>query len=272
MECETQRERAARFRELHAGPAVLPLVNVWDPWSARTAAATGAVALGTTSFGVAAAAGMPDGERVPWPHVRAVVAGIVDAVDVPVSVDIEFGGDDPARTVADVVTLGGVGVNIEDVDPARRGRLVPVEQQVERLRAARAAGGPDLYVNARCDAFFGAEWPEAVDPEAEVLRRAAAYLDAGADGIFRPGLLDLEALARLTAAIPAPVNVMVGHGAPSTEELGAAGVRRTSQGGEPFVAVTGAYAGLVGDYVAHQGGPSIEQLMAGVTVLKDVVQ
>src|SRR5262249_37005397 len=82
MECEMRRDRAARFRELHRGPSVLQLVNVWDPWSARTAAATGAVALGTSSFAVAAAAGMPDGERMPWPHVRAVVAGVVDAVDV----------------------------------------------------------------------------------------------------------------------------------------------------------------------------------------------
>ena len=268
MESTTREDRAVRFRALHEGPSILQLVNVWDAWSARTAAAAGAPAIGTTSFGVAAANGRPDGQRVPWARVQSLVADIVAAVDIPVSVDIEFGGDDPGRTVADVVAIGAVGVNIEDVDPARPGRLVAVSEQTDRLAAARAAGGSACFVNARCDAYFGVEGDA---PEEVLLDRAAAYVDAGADGLFVPGLTDVAVLTRVTAEIGVPVNVMIGFGAPSIEELAAAGVRRTSQGGEPFVATTGCFAAWVADYLAGRPGPALEQLMGGAQVLQAIV-
>ena len=63
MELKTQQERAAAFREMHAGPKILILSNAWDVASARVLEAAGFGAIGTTSAGVAASLGYPDGEQ-----------------------------------------------------------------------------------------------------------------------------------------------------------------------------------------------------------------
>src|SRR4051794_28293470 len=65
---------------------------------------------------------------------------------------------------------------------------------------------PGLFVNARCDVWFGAPMA-AADQLDEAVRRAHAYADAGADGFFVPGLLDVDVLRRLTSEVALPVNV-----------------------------------------------------------------
>jgi 2-methylisocitrate lyase-like PEP mutase family enzyme len=235
------RELAERFAQLHDAGAPLRLVNVWDVVSAQVAEHAGAQALGTSSFAVALAHGYPDGEAVPWPEVRELVADIVDAVGVPVTVDIEAGRgtapDAVATTVADVVAAGAVGVNLEDSVPAKPGTLFGIEEQCARIAAARQAadaGSVHRFVNARCDVWFGAE----VAPDEKVSsgrRRARAYVDAGADGIFLPGLVDADDLRTMVDAIEVPVNVMLWPGLPAIGELQAVGVRRVSQGGASFL-------------------------------------
>ncbi len=238
-------ERADRFRELHHGEEALRLVNVWDLVSARVAELAGASALGTSSFAVAVAQGYPDGEHLPWPVVRDLVARIVDAVDVPVSVDIEAGRgaapDAVAATVADVVEAGAIGINLEDSRPDRPGSLFDVDEQCERLAAARRAADADgvhRFVNARCDVSFGA----AIEPGAQLAEgrgRARAYVDAGADGLFLPGLVDVDDLRAMVDAAGVPVNVMLWPGVPPVRELRAAGVRRISQGAASFLLALG---------------------------------
>ena len=237
-------ERADTFRRLHDGPGVLRLANAWDHLSARVFALAGAPALGTSSFAVALANGYADGENIPWARVREVVASIVGAVDVPVSVDVEAGqGEAPdavASAVADVVSAGAVGINLEDGNPTAPGALFDVAAQSARIAAARAGGGNGLFINARCDVWFGADLAddERLD---DGLRRARGYLDAGADGVFFPGLVDLDTLRTVVAELaPAPVNVMLWPGLPQVEQLEAAGVRRLSQGGSSFLVATGA--------------------------------
>lgn len=222
-------EKALRLRALSEGVLVLP--NAWDAGSAAVIEAAGASAIATTSGGVAWGIGRGDGQHAKSEEMLAAAARIVEAVDLPVTVDIEGGYEDVAATVRGVVAVGGVGINLDD-SKAAGGPLRTVEEQCERIRAARAAaagaGLPELVINARTDVFlFGIG--EESGRLGEVLARVEAYAAAGADGIFVPGLLDLEALGEIARG-PLPVNAMAGPGGPSIAELAKAGVRRVSVG------------------------------------------
>ena len=131
-----------------------------------------------------------------------------------------------------VIAAGAVGINLED-SRAPGGPLFDSEEQARRIRAAReaasAAGLPELVVNARTDVYLFGIGPEAGRFD-DVVARARAYADAGADSLFVPGLLDLGTLSELTSRVDLPVNVMAGPGAPSVDELRAAGVRRVTVG------------------------------------------
>jgi 2-methylisocitrate lyase-like PEP mutase family enzyme len=238
--------RAERFHQLHAAQAPLRLVNAWDRLSARVFTLAGAPAVATSSFAVALARGYRDGQRIPWAIARDVIAEVADAAgDVPVTADIEAGQgpapSDVAAAVDDVITAGAVGVNIEDSIPQASGELFTTEAQCDRLRAARAAAqrrSLPLFINARCDVYFGAGVPETERPR-QLLERAVAYAQVGASGVFVPGLTDLEVLASLCKTVGVPVNVMVWPGLPSAEAVASAGVRRISQGGASFLLAAG---------------------------------
>ncbi|WP_458108007.1 isocitrate lyase/phosphoenolpyruvate mutase family protein [Arthrobacter sp. R3-55] len=222
-------QTAAHFRYLHTSQKPLALSNAWDVASAVITAAAGAPAVATTSAGVAWSLGLPDGDRLDRERAVAVVAGIVEAVNVPVTADIEGGFSDTlegvATTVAGIVEAGAVGINMED------GSRRP-EEFCARISAARGAArsaGRDLFINARTDVFLaGAGTVE--EQIAEVLARAEQYIEAGADGIFVPGASEAGTIAALTAGISVPVNVMVGAGSLSVSELGKLGVGRVSLG------------------------------------------
>jgi 2-methylisocitrate lyase-like PEP mutase family enzyme len=223
--------KARTFRALHDGP-VLVLPNAWDAASAALIARAGAAAVATTSGGVSWALGRPDGQGLTRAELVDMVRRVARSVDVPVTVDVEGGyGPDPAdvaETIRAVIGAGAVGVNLEDSRPD--GTLWTVDAQAHRVRAAReAAGLPDFFLNVRTDVFlFGVGAPAGrLD---DVLARTEGYAKAGADGVFVPGLLDLDTLAALTAASPLPVNAMAGPGGPSVADLAAAGVRRVSVG------------------------------------------
>jgi len=235
MVSEDQRARARRLRSLYTD-GVLVVPNAWDAGSAVMVVAGGAEAVATTSAGVSWALGRPDGENLTREEMAGVISRIAAAVAVPVSADVEGGygpgPDDVAATVRAVVEAGAVGINLED-SLAPGGPLHEVEAQAARIRAARAAaagaGLPELVINARTDVYLFGIGPQDGRLD-DVLARAAAYGDAGADTLFVPGLLDLATLATLTSKTALPVNVMAGPGGPSVGELQAAGVRRVSLG------------------------------------------
>jgi 2-methylisocitrate lyase-like PEP mutase family enzyme len=238
--------RAELFQQLHEGPRPFRLVNAWDRFSARIFRLAGAPAIATSSFAVALARGYQDGQRIPWAVALEVVADMVDAAgDVPVTADIEAGRgpapSDVATAVDNVITAGAVGVNLEDSIPEASGELFTTEAQYDRLRAARAAAerrSLPLFINARCDVYFGARLAETERPQ-QLLERAAAYAEAGASGVFVPGLTDLGILARLCDTVGVAVNVMAYPDLPSVEALAGAGVRRISQGGAGFLETAG---------------------------------
>lgn len=232
----TQTERATTFHALHDDLLVLP--NCWDAASARIIQEAGAPALATSSAAVAWSLGTQDGNVLDrglmLDHLRRIVA----ATDVPVSCDIEGGFGDSAADLAEttrlVIGAGAVGVNLED---ATDRALRPVDEAAERVRVVREAAdkaGVDLYLNARTDGYLLG----AADFD-DTIARAAAYLEAGASGIFVPGVTDLEIVARLTGAIDAPVNILTGPAAPPIAQLKEAGVRRVSAGSSLAAAVFG---------------------------------
>jgi len=237
--------RAEAFKALHVGTSPLILLNAWDAASAAVFARAGALALGTTSAGVAWSAGYADGERMAFADLLRTVSNICRVVTIPVSVDIErgFGADaaEVASNAAAVIDAGGVGVNIEDgIDPTTNA-LRPAHIAVERIAAIRAVAntrGVPLFVNARTDVYFlPAQAPQRRFEEA--VERLAQYERAGADGAFVPGLTDTSEIARLAARVGLPLNVYAGHAVSPVGPLTAAGARRISVGCGPLQSLLG---------------------------------
>ena len=199
--------------------------------SARVIEQAGATAIATTSAGVSWALGRPDGHGATREDVLAVVRRIVGAVTVPVTADVEGGYDDLAATVRGVIAAGASGINLEDSPGRNDAPLLEPAEQVARIAAARAAARGQRPVHQRQDRCVspcrlarspaGSRRPSAV---------AKAYAEAGADGLFVPGLVEPEAIRRIAAAVSLPLNIMAHAGAPSTGELAKLGVARVSVG------------------------------------------
>jgi len=233
MDRREQVERARRFRALHDRRHVLLLPNAWDAGSARAFADLGFEAIATTSGGMAWSLGYADGERAPLDEVLAAVRRIVRVTPLPVSVDFEAGyGASPEAVAASVramIDAGAVGINLED--GIRHEALRDTGDAARRIAAACEAAretGVPIVVNARVDAWIvggGATDSERID---ETLRRARAYLAAGADCIYPIALARPDAIARLCAEIDAPVNIGARADLPDLTELGRLGVARVS--------------------------------------------
>src|SRR6266480_3021814 len=194
--------RCDLLRSLHRPGTPLLLPNAWDVATARAVVAAGFPVVATTSAGVAATLGYEDQEDAPADEMLAAAARIARGVEVPVTVDAEAGyGMQPAKLVAALRSARVAGCNLEDTD-----------HTVGGLR------DPDHH----------AEW---LLPEA--LRRANAYLEAGADCVYPIVLWEPDALRRFTAEIRGPVNVARLPQMPSLAALAAAGVARVSWG--PFL-------------------------------------
>jgi 2-methylisocitrate lyase-like PEP mutase family enzyme len=248
----TQAERAQRFRALHDGAELLLLPNAWDPITAKIFAAAGFPAIATTSAGVAEALGFNDGEHTPLDLIVAATGRIVAAVDVPVTADIEAGfgatAHDVGETVRRIIGAGAVGINLEDVIYPDE-RLYELSEAARRVTAARRAAeaeGIPLYINARTDVFL-LRVGEPGDRLAESLRRAAAFIDAGASGIFVPMVADNATIGALAAQIAAPLNVLARPGLPPRADLRRLGVRRVSLGSSAMRATMAYLRALAAD-------------------------
>jgi 2-methylisocitrate lyase-like PEP mutase family enzyme len=254
--------RAEELRRLHADPAILVLVNVWDAASAQTVASVpGCRAIATASWAIAAAHGVDDGEAIGRERMLEVVEAIARAVPgLPVTADLEGGygatPDEVGETVARAIAAGAVGCNIEDGIQDRELLLRDPHDAVARIAAARAAGdaaGVPLVINARTDVYLrGAD-----DPEAAILR-GQAYARAGADCVFVPGVTDAATIKALVDGIDAPVSVLARPGAPSVSELQELGVARVSFGPGPMGVALAALARTASDLLA--GGVPADEL------------
>jgi len=212
------------FAALHRPGDPLILPNAWDVASAAALVRAGFRAIGTTSLGVAAAAGVPDGAGAARTETLALARRLV-GIECLLTVDIEGGfSDDPiavAEFAEELYELGAVGVNVEDGRPD--GTLRPAVEHAAIVAAIKAAT-PDLFVNARTDShWLGVDQDATAD-------RLARYAAAGADGVFVPGVSDLDAIAELVRAVDRPLNVLYLPGRFSVGELAGAGVARISTG------------------------------------------
>jgi 2-methylisocitrate lyase-like PEP mutase family enzyme len=230
------RSRCDLLRSLHRPGAPLLLPNAWDVATARAVVAAGFPVVATTSGGVAAALGYEDHERAPAGEMLAAAARIARGVEVPVTVDAEAGyGMDPAGLVAALRGAGAAGCNLEDTDHAA-GALRDPDRHAPWLRAVRQAASADGYglvINARVDVFvgpfFAGAGPGTQEPLVpEALRRAKAYLDAGADCVYPIALWEPDALRRFVSEVGGPVNVLRLPQTPSASELARIGVARVS--------------------------------------------
>ncbi len=217
------------FSALHQN-GLLILPNAWDALSARVVAEAGAQAIATSSAAVAWAHGYADGERLPTATLLSAVREIVGAVRVPVSVDLEAGyhnseAEGIAPLIGAILDAGAVGINLED------GTLPPAQLAAKIAVARRVAAHTDkpLFINARTDVYLRnqATGAEAV---AETLRRARLYRDAGADGLFVPGLVERAAIGTVAAEAAMPLNLLARPTLPPVAELRTLGVRRLSIG------------------------------------------
>jgi 2-methylisocitrate lyase-like PEP mutase family enzyme len=228
---------SSAFRALHAaGTFVIP--NPWDVGSARILEQLGFRALATTSSGLAATLGRAD-QRVTRDELLTHVAALTAAVGIPVSVDAEHGYATDlagiARTVELLADAGAAGLSIEDHDPDA-GRVLPVDQAVERVAAAaQAARAHGLVLTGRAENHLYGH-----DDLDDTVTRLCAYREAGADVLYAPGLSALADVARVVREVGAPVNVLALPDGPSVTELAAVGVRRVSTGGSLAWAAYGA--------------------------------
>jgi 2-methylisocitrate lyase-like PEP mutase family enzyme len=230
--------RCDLLRSLHVPSTPLVLANAWDVASARAVVAAGFPVVATTSMGVAASLGHEDHERAPADEMLAAAGRIAGAVEVPVTVDAEAGyGMAPADLVGALEKMGAAGCNLEDTNHATGELRDPVEHAA-RLRAVREAAsnrGYALVINARIDVFVAALISGSDASQAELigdaLRRAHAYLEAGADCVFPIALWERAPLAAFISEAPGPVNVLRIPPAPPLAELAELGAARVSYGG-----------------------------------------
>jgi len=236
MDLASLRTKAEKFRKMHDGPDVLTLTNAWDAASALILEGAGVQAIATTSSGIAGSLGYPDGEYISREEMAEAVSRIVRVVSVPVTADMERGygltDEAAAVTVQAVIKAGAIGLNLEDASGDASRPLVDAEHHASRVRAARQAAdseGVPVVINARTDVYLK-NAGEPVSRLGEAIRRGNLYLEAGADCVFVPGVIDTATIGTLCREIRGPVNILAIKGVPSIPELGRLGVRRVSVG------------------------------------------
>jgi 2-methylisocitrate lyase-like PEP mutase family enzyme len=235
-----QKEKAEKFLKFHQDNEILVLLNSWDVGSSKLAEACGYKAIATTSMGIAATLGYPDCQVIQLSEMLHAITGIVNGVQVPVTVDIEAGyGNNLNEIIASllkIIATGIVGINIEDsidLSPV----LIDEMEFCERISAIRALSdslGFHLVINARTDSFYTSSGSPQ-EKLAESIRRGNKYREAGADCIFVQPVWEKETISTLVKEINAPINILsnpaIGAGLPpSVRELQDLGVARLSLG------------------------------------------
>lgn len=241
----SQADRAQTFQALHQKGNPVILFNIWDPGSAKAVAAAGAKAIATGSWPVAVAHGYEDGEKIPLELALDNARRIVEAVDVPVTLDFEGGysatPEGIAETIGQACASGVIGFNFED-QIVGTPDLYDIATQASRVAAVRQAADSvvaDVYINSRTDIFLKAK-PETHSDAMldEAIERAKAYEQAGASGFFAPGLGDEKMIARLCEEVALPVNIIALAHVPDNQTLAGLGVARISYGPVPYRKMT----------------------------------
>ena len=262
MVSNIQKEKAELFLKFHHDKEILVLLNSWDIGSSKLIEACGYKAIATTSMGIAASLGYPDCQVIKLEEMIDAITGIVNGVQVPVTVDIEAGYGNILNEIIDsvkkIIATGVVGINIEDsinLNPV----LIDEMEFCERISAIRSLSeslGFHLVINARTDSFYTSSGSQR-EKLSESIKRGNKYREAGADCIFVQPVWEKETIATLVKEINAPVNILanpaIGAGLPpSVRELQDLGVARLSLGSSLMKAAL-ALIKKVADELAEKG-------------------
>jgi len=276
MVSSNQKEKAELFLKYHQDKEILVLLNSWDIGSSKLIEASGYKAVATTSMGIAASLGYPDCQVIKFSEMIDAITGIVKAVQVSVTVDIEAGYgnnlNEIIESVKKIIATGIVGINIEDsidLSPV----LIDEIEFCERISAIRSLSdslGFHLVINARTDSFYTSSG-SAQEKLSESIKRGNKYREAGADCIFVQPVWDKETISTLVKEINAPINILanpkVGVGLPpSVSELQDLGVARLSLG-SALMKATLALIKKVADELSEKGTYNI--LLDTLTPLPD---
>jgi 2-methylisocitrate lyase-like PEP mutase family enzyme len=240
MVSSLQKEKAELFLNFHHDKDILVLLNSWDSGSSKLIEACGYKAIATTSMGIAASLGYPDCQVIQLSEMIQTITGIVNGVQVPVTVDIEAGYgndiDEIIDSVKKIIVTGIVGINIED-SIALNPVLIDELEFCERISAIRALSdslGFHLVINARTDSFYTSSGSPR-EKLTKSIKRGNKYREAGADCIFVQPVWEKETISTLVKEINAPINILANPGIgagmpPSVRELQDLGVARVSLG------------------------------------------
>ena len=276
MVSSIQKEKAELFLKFHQDKELLVLLNSWDIGSSKLIEACGYKAIATTSMGIAASLGYPDCQVIKLSEMIEAITGIVNAVQVPVTVDIEAGYGNNLNEIIDsvkkIIATGIVGINIEDsidLNPV----LIDEMEFCERISAIRALSdslGFHLVINARTDSFYTSSGSPQ-EKLSESIKRGNKYREAGADCIFIQPVWEKETISTLVKEINAPINILsnpgIGAGLlPSVRELQDLGVARLSLGSSLMKASL-ALIKKVADELSEKGTYNI--LLDSLTPLPD---
>ena len=262
MVSSIQKEKAELFLKYHQDKEILVLLNSWDIGSSKLIEACGYKAIATTSMGIAASLGYPDCQIITLSEMLEAITGIVNAVQAPVTVDIEAGYGNNLNEIIDsvkkIIATGIVGVNIEDsIDLSPQ--LIDEMEFCERISAIRALSDSmdfHLVINARTDSFYTSSG-SLREKLSESIKRGNKYREAGADCIFVQPVWEKETISTLVKEINAPINILsnptIGAGMPpSVSELQDLGVARLSLG-STLMKATLALIKKVADELSEKG-------------------
>ena len=242
---EFQSKKADVFLKLHYEPKILLLPNAWDVITTKIYEQLGFKAIGTTSAGIAATLGYPDGEVMTLEENLSIVKRILEKTSLPVSVDIEAGYsltvEGAIKTAEAALEIGAVGINLEDSTGNDNNPFFNTSEVVERIKGIRSmaeAHGIHLVINLRTDVYM----LEKEKPQLKfkhTVERANIYKESGADCIFVPDMGDFneKIIKELVKEINAPLNIIAGPNIPPVQKLEGIGVARLSFGPRPMRAM-----------------------------------
>lgn len=239
MTTDKQKKKVENFLSLHKDEKMLLLPNIWDPIGARILEAKGFPAVATASAAISSSLGYKDGEKIKFETHLEIIRRIADAVQIPVTADIESGYSTDIsglkKNIDLLIDTGAVGINIED-NTGVEGELRNIDEQCNRISAARETAknrGVYLVINARTDCFLSKVNKPKSELIAETIKRADAFTEAGADCIYPVGVLDLDTVKTLREEIKSPINILGSAKSVPLKTLQQIGINRVSFG--PFI-------------------------------------
>lgn len=263
MTHKNQHEKAKAFYQWHHQSSTSVLPNAWDAISAKMFEVSGFKAIGTTSAGIATSLGYKDGQHIPFEKMVEVIRTIASSVKIPVSADIEAGYgstiDEVVENMRKVIDAGAVGINLEDGTGYSNEPLYDISYQIEKISAIKKLSD-SLFINARTDTYW-LNIGETTERLQETIQRIKAYEEAGADGVFIPGLNDPEVIKKLREAVNCPINLLASAETPSLEVLSSIGIERVSTGSGPFRASATLLKSISEEIMDHR---SFETMTSGV--------